>query len=89
MEDNLIHEENPRGHSRGHTIVFDYDLYKWLYEDDLTPLDDFDRPCKKCGRPPTEEGYDACIGFVEGMTSVCCGHGVANPIMMKEEELKK
>lgn len=35
-----------------------------------------DRPCPKCGRLPTLEGYDACMGHVEGAASVCCGHGV-------------
>lgn len=32
--------------------------------------------CPKCKEPPTPEGYDACIGYVEGVTSACCGHGV-------------
>jgi len=34
------------------------------------------RPCPQCGNPPTEEGYDACIGHIPGAQSVCCGHGV-------------
>lgn len=25
---------------------------------------------------PTKEGYDACIGYVEGVKSACCGHGI-------------
>ena len=24
----------------------------------------------------TEEGYDACIGEIKGVTHACCGHGV-------------
>ena len=34
------------------------------------------RPCKRCGRKPTPEGHDACIGTLDGVTSACCGHGV-------------
>jgi hypothetical protein len=25
---------------------------------------------------PTKEGYDACLGYIEGAKSACCGHGV-------------
>ena len=25
---------------------------------------------------PTKEGYDACLGYIEGAMSACCGHGV-------------
>ena len=33
------------------------------------------RPCRRCGRSPTAEGYDACIGYLPGVFSACCGHG--------------
>lgn len=32
--------------------------------------------CKHCGKPPTPEGYDACIGELPGVLHACCGHGV-------------
>jgi len=41
-------------------------------------------PCPKCGRMPTPEGYDACIGFVPGAASVCCGHGIVPPYIVFE-----
>lgn len=60
-------------HSRGHEIYFDGE--NWRYTD-TNEIDIDKRPCKRCGRLPTEEGYDACLGRVEGATSACCGHGV-------------
>ena len=47
----------------------------WVYDDDGTVADD-SRPCVRCGRHPTPEGYDACLGYIEGATAACCGHGV-------------
>lgn len=38
---------------------------------------------------PTLEGYDACMGKVTGAESVCCGHGVADPIHVSLVELAK
>ena len=35
-----------------------------------------DPPCTLCGRPPTEEGHDACLGEIPAAISACCGHGV-------------
>lgn len=40
-----------------------------------------DRPCIRCGNPPTPEGYDACLGHLEGVKSACCGHGVSEPVI--------
>ena len=34
------------------------------------------RPCIKCKHHPTVEGYDHCLGYIEGIRSACCGHGV-------------
>ncbi len=34
------------------------------------------RPCKHCGKEPTKEGYDACLGKIKNAVSACCGHGV-------------
>ena len=34
------------------------------------------RPCSRCGRMPTPEGYDACLGYIPGAAGACCGHGV-------------
>jgi hypothetical protein len=67
-------------YSRGHNIY--YDGLNWRYCDN-NEINDDSRPCPKCGKFPTVEGYDACLGYIEGGLSVCCGHGVHNPIMMK------
>jgi hypothetical protein len=61
-----------RSQMRGNPTVFVKG--EWLYEDgEPTTLE---RPCTRCGEMPTPEGYDACLGKVEGATSACCGHGV-------------
>jgi hypothetical protein len=58
---------------RGHTIV--YENNNWLYADDKSPIT-AERPCKRCGKMPTEEGYDACLGYIPGAQHACCGHGI-------------
>lgn len=51
----------------------------WYYIDTGLPVDEV-RECVRCGKIPTPEGYDACLGYIEGVTSACCGHGVSEPI---------
>lgn len=43
------------------------------------------RPCKRCGRMPTKEGYDACLGYIKGAKSACCGHGIEKPYILKNK----
>jgi len=71
------------GYSRGHKIY--YDGTNWRYSDN-NELEDGSRPCKRCGKFPTKEGYDACLGYIEGAISACCGHGIGNPISILEEK---
>ena len=59
-----------------------YDGNNWRYCDNNVKIEDEIRKCPRCGRFPTKEGYDACIGYVEGAKSVCCGHGVGKPILI-------
>lgn len=61
------------GYNRGNPI--EYRNGQWVYADGV-PLSQEERPCTRCGRMPTPEGYDACLGYIEGATSACCGHGV-------------
>jgi hypothetical protein len=68
---------------RGHLAYHRADG-RWYYEDGVCVDDDPDRACPRCGKPPTPEGYDACLGHIEGATSACCGHGVHQMILMKE-----
>lgn len=35
-----------------------------------------DPPCIKCGKYPTKEGHDHCLGTLKGVKFACCGHGV-------------
>ena len=59
-------------YGRGHKLVYNNG---WLYLDTMEKFDD-SRPCKKCGKMPTKEGYDACLGYIPGAKFACCGHGV-------------
>lgn len=68
---------------RGHKI-YSHNGNDWFYSDNGFIADD-SRPCKRCGRMPTPEGYDACLGHINGATSACCGRGVHEPILMMEE----
>ena len=54
-----------------------WDSKAWRYDDtfELVPEPDT-RPCPRCGKLPTPEGYDACLGYIPEMESACCGHGV-------------
>ena len=69
-----------KSYSRGHEIY--YDGTNWRYSD-TNEIDDSNRPCKRCGCMPTKEGYDACLGHIDGVTSACCGHGAEEPYAIK------
>ena len=73
-----------KSYSRGNEIYYDSDGL-WKYSDDDSVFDD-SKPCKRCGKYPNKDGSDACTGWVEGMKSVCCGHGITEPIMIEKEE---
>ena len=44
--------------------------------------DEFPRPCVRCGKEPAHEGHDACLGYIAGVSSVCCGHGITGKILI-------
>lgn len=71
-------------YSRGHQIYYDFNSKVWRYVDS-GEVDNDQRPCKLCGKMPTKEGYDPCIGHIEGAISACCGHGVTEPFVMYKE----
>ena len=31
--------------------------------------------CEHCGLNRTDEGFDGCVGKLEGVKNACCGHG--------------
>lgn len=66
------------GYIRGHEVFFDKAKEYWRYIDTRAKAD-LNRPCAACGKPPTSEGYDACLGYIPGALSACCGHGIGRP----------
>jgi len=62
-------------YSRGHKLIWLFDKRKWVYAD-TGEDDNHYRPCKKCGKMPTKEGHDACLGTLKGVKYACCGHGI-------------
>lgn len=73
--DSLVDRKTVTGHMRGHLCYFNQSNQQWHYMDNDKPFDD-SRPCPQCKCMPTPDGYDACLGHLEGAKSVCCGHGV-------------
>ena len=62
---------------RGWVTVWDGRVWRYA---DSGGVADGRRACRRCGRVPTVEGHDACLGTVAGLISACCGHGVTEPI---------
>lgn len=64
-----------RGHHYGHAMA--YIDGEWRYEDTGEPVATTykSRSCGHCGRPPTPEGHDGCLGTLPGVMNACCGHG--------------
>jgi len=73
---------------RGHEIWFDHGDSVWRYVDNGNEIDEM-RPCAKCGKMPTKEGYDACLGYIPGAVSACCGHGVRDEFIVRRCEIAK
>lgn len=73
--------------ARGHEIVKIKSTGQWHYSDDLSIFDD-SRPCAHCGEFATPEGFDACLGFVPGAVSACCGHGIGPESIVYSENQK-
>lgn len=64
-----------RQYNHGHEVVWDGSAWRYADTGELSDPDN-PRPCPRCGRMPTPEGYDACLGHIPGAVSACCGHGV-------------
>lgn len=62
---------------RGHEIEFVND--QWVYSVNKKPVKE--NPsiyCGHCGRSPTIEGHDGCLGTIPGIKNACCGHGITD-----------
>jgi len=64
-----------KSHERGWPI--EYIGGHWVYSDNKKLIDG-KRNCVRCGKKPTKDGHDACLGFIPNCTSACCGHGITN-----------
>jgi len=71
-----------RAHSRGHEVYYDDVVEVWRYRS-ADPAEE--RPCFLCHRPPTPAGHDACLGYIPGAISACCGHGVEDGYIVWQE----
>ena len=67
---------------RGHLAEWDGEAWRYA---DTGEVADHDRPCVRCGKLPTPEGHDACLGYVPGVMDACCGHGVHEPWIRRKE----
>lgn len=65
-------------HDRGWPIY--WDGHYWRYSD-TGAISDHKRPRAHCGGPPTSEGYDACLGYLPGVSSARCGHGITGRVI--------
>jgi len=72
-------------HARGHEI--EWHDGAWVYTDTGESAD-VDRPCARCGKWPTAEGYDACLGEIPGVEYACCGHGVERGYAIENGQLR-
>ena len=76
-----------KSYIRGHIIILKND--KWIYEDTGESVFEIEvRPCKRCGKVPTPEGYDACLGYIPNVISACCGHGIEKKFIKYKVEKK-
>lgn len=69
------------GFSRGRNIIYLNNRWVWADTKELVKIE---RSCIRCGRMPTKEGYDACLGYIPGVISACCGHGVEKKYIIKK-----
>ena len=75
-------------YTRGHLIVWMPNERKWIYADTGESIEK-ERPCIRCNRLPTKEGYDACLGYIEGVSSACCGHGKEEEFIMRQVDKER
>lgn len=66
----------PRSNTYGYQIEFKNN--KWVYSDTNESATKI-RECKHCGKLPTNEGYDGCLGYLPDVAHACCGHGIDKP----------
>ena len=64
----------------GHKIVY---LDQWRYLDTKERIKL--RPCIRCGKTPKSlNSPDPCLGYIKGVKSACCGHGVEKGYIIRK-----
>jgi hypothetical protein len=58
---------------RGHVILITGE--ECQFEDTGEATVGSNRPCGRCGKHPTAEGHDGCLGTLPAVMNACCGHG--------------
>lgn len=74
-----------KSYKRGWLIISRGD--KWIYADTGKSAE-IERPCVRCGKMPTPEGHDACLGIIPGVVFACCGHGVEKSYVVYKNKYK-
>lgn len=69
------------GYIFGQAVTYDDDAGCFRYVRDGVKVTKPPRACERCGRRhqycwQCKDYHDACIGHIDGASSVCCGHGV-------------
>lgn len=72
----IVMRKTVSSYTRGWKIIWNPIKQKWFYADTGESIE-IERSCKRCGKFPTLEGYDACLGYIKDVESACCGHGVS------------
>ena len=74
---------------RGNRVtLINSDKNIWIYDDGIQTDLEVDKalPCGRCGKPPTKEGHDTCLGTLPEIWNACCGHGHDVPYIQFEDE---
>jgi hypothetical protein len=70
------------GYKRGHKYSYEWKGLEFHLKNP-SPVS-IEKPCIKCGKMPTKEGHDACLGTLPGVIAACCGHGVEDGLILFE-----
>lgn len=68
---------------KGYVIHYDHTNRMYVWCDDGTTVKDNPRVCRRCNNRSTPEGYDSCLGYISGVKSACCGHGIEPSYVMR------
>lgn len=63
-----------RSSLNGQAVVYEHGHWRWA--DTHDPIGNDIRPCPHCGKRPTKQGEDGCLGHLPGVVQACCGHGI-------------